>query len=85
MPGYIVLDINEYDRPSRSTRNGSSDYLKYRRTVRPNLVAFKNSFFSRSIPEWNNLPLDIRELSSYDVFKDTLKAHLWSVLISKPD
>ena len=85
MPDYIVLDIKACGRPSRFATNDSPAYLKYKSTERPNIIAFTSSFFCRSIAEWNSLTLNIREISSYEVFKDTLKAHLWSVLMSKPD
>ena len=85
MPDYIVLDINSHDRPSRLAMDEGPDYLKYKSIERSNIVAFANSFFYRSIGEWNILPLKIREISSYEVFKDKLKAHLWNVLVAKPD
>lgn len=87
MPDHITLDINSYDHSTRSNavNINSPDYLKYKSTERPNVVAFSNSFFYRSVTEWNKLPFAIRELSNYDIFKDNLKAHLWSILLAKPD
>ena len=45
LPDYIVLDIKACGRPSRFATNDSPDYLKYKSTERPNIIAFTNSFF----------------------------------------
>ena len=86
MPDYIVLNnIIEHGRSSRSDADNNSDFLQYKSIERPKIAAFNNSFFIRSIFEWNKLPLNIREISSHDIFKDNLKTHLWSILRAKPD
>lgn len=86
MPDHIVLsNISEHGRSSRSNADNTSDFLKYKSIERPKIAAFSNSFFYRSIIEWNKLPLDIREICSHDIFKDNLKSHLWTILKAKPD
>ena len=42
--------------------------------------AFANSFFYRTHLLWNQLPMDIRAITSTDDFKTKLKAHMWSKL-----
>ena len=38
---------------------------------------FDNSFFYRSHLAWNNLPLDVREITIHSLFRSRLRAHLW--------
>ena len=86
MPDYIVLNnINEYGRSSRSAADNNSDFLQYKSIERAKIAAFSNSFFYRSVIEWNKLPLNIREITSHDIFRVKLKSHLWAILMAKPD
>ena len=41
-----------------------------------------NSYFVRSISNWNRLPKVIRELDSFDEFKNELDKYFWSHIAS---
>ena len=55
--------------PNRRTR--SNHCYKYQ-TIRANTTVYKNSFYPRSIPEWNDLSADLAESPSLDTFKSRL-------------
>ena len=44
------------------------------------LKVFKNSYFYRSYMNWNNLPLELKIIQSYDEFKNKLEAHFWKII-----
>ena len=52
------------------------------RAVEPLSSVFKNSFFVRTYPKWNDLPVEIRQASSLDVFSIRLKTRLFTTLNS---
>ena len=87
LPTFLVT----YDRTNtdvtyfqRQTRNFNlDDRLKVKCTISPRVNAFKNSFFYRSHLEWNNLPLDLRQIDKPDLFKSRLEKHLWQVAESE--
>ena len=58
---------------------------KYRCKVAPRINSFSNSFFIRTLNQWNELPLYLREINSFDKFELALKEHLWLILGLKPD
>ena len=86
LPGHItkVLPSSNHQACTRSNTITISDDLMFKSSERCNVAAFSNSFFCRSYTQWNLLPLDIRKCK-YDIFKVKLKAHLWSILLAKPD
>ena len=49
-------------------------------TNRPNIELFKKSTIYRGIIDWNNLPVYIRNIETYDEFKNVQKQHLYDQL-----
>ena len=49
----------------------------YTSSVYSNL--FNKNFFLRTYCLWNNVPYDIRGISSYDVFETQIKSHIWGL------
>ena len=46
---------------------------------------FEKSYFYRVHLQWNKLPLYIRLIENHETFLNSLKKHLWSVLMETPD
>ena len=44
------------------------------------MKVFKSSYFYRTHIVWNNLPLEIKVIESYDRFKNNLEAYLWKIV-----
>ena len=61
------------------------DHLQYRCTILPKLNAFKNTFFVRTLKSWNDLPLSVRDIESFDKFSVALKDYMWLILGFEPD
>ena len=61
------------------------DTLKYKCILPPKVKCFENSYFVRSVKNWNDLPYEIRSTDDRDKFKIMLKDHLWLLLGLKPD
>ena len=59
--------------------------LKYKINVTPKIDAFRDSYFVRTVSQWNQLPLCIREIVHLDTFTIALKNHLWRILGFEPD
>ena len=76
--------VKKITRSSQSVYDGS-DSLKYKTTLVPKIKCFKESYFVRTISEWNKIPFDIRNVDSLEKFTILLKEHLWFILRSKPD
>jgi hypothetical protein len=73
-PQYLMDLVTPY-RPSRSLRSGEKHLLS---VPRSNTKSFGDRCFSVSAPKaWNHLPLEIRESENVDIFKRTLKTHLF--------
>lgn len=70
MHKYYNINVNEYTNIiTGRTRNANNSNL------RPNRVRtflFRDSFFNRIVPLWNNISLDIRETKALSTFKDRL-------------
>ena len=66
--GLVAVPPTELIHPQRSTRGHS---LKYQ-TISTNNNRTKNSFYPRSIPQWNNLSSDIVNAPSLETFKSRL-------------
>ena len=87
-PNYVTrVESQDVLRITRSTHKISKgiDKLRYRCSVRPKVNAFSDSFFVRSIKQWNELPLNIREIDCNLKFTASTKDHLWLILGFEPD
>ena len=74
---FILLRYRSY---SRSLRSASQKLLVVHRT---NMKTYGDRAFSIAGPKlWNQLPLSIRELSSVDSFKKSLKTYLFCLAYS---
>ena len=74
---HIMLCYRSY---SRSLRSASQKLLVVHRT---NMKTYGDRAFSIAGPKlWNQLPLSIRELSSIDSFKKSLKTYLFRLAYS---
>ena len=74
-PEYISdVFTNVSESHVRNLRSVDNDLL---RVPRSRTSYFENSFTISSAKLWNELPLDIRSISTLNTFKNTLKAHLF--------
>ena len=88
LPNYVErIEPQEVHSVTRSNINISKgiDHLQYRCKILPKLNAFKNTFFVRTLKNWNDLPLSVREIENFDKFSIALKDHLWRILGCEPD
>ena len=75
-PGYISDLIQPYT-PQRSLRSANKGLLA---TTTYNNKTYGGRAFSNCAPKlWNDLPLDIRQSSSLETFKNKLKTHLFKL------
>eukprot|EP00116_Pleurobrachia_bachei_P009166 sb/3469428/ len=83
LPAYLFLksptDISYRTRANRDIID-LVDFTTVGCTAQPLSSAFRNSFFVRTYPKWNELPVEIRQSSSLDVFSIGLKTRLFSSL-----
>ena len=87
MPKYIIkMGPSDFPRVTRSNRSVAEnvDKFKYKCTTRTRTNSFGNSFFVRTLKEWNDLPLSFREVTDNAKFKFLLKQHMWNLLGLKP-
>ena len=88
LPNYVSRiepqDIKRVTRSNNSIFKGI-DKLKFKSNILPKINAFKNSFFVRTLNQWNELPLYLREIDNLDKFTLALKDHLWLILGFEPD
>ena len=82
LPPYIRLVSPE---DTRGLRSSHLDPLCFKHDLGPCKQSFSNSFFPRVFMAWNRLPLEIRLVEGFELFKLRLKEHLWTVLMEKPD
>ena len=73
-----------------STRNKSkilkgTDKVQFKCNILPKLNAFKNNYYVRTVNNWNELPLSLREEEIFENFSSALKDHLWLILGFEPD
>ena len=88
LPNYVErIEPQEVLSVTRSniTISKGIDHLQYRCKVLPKINAFKNTFFVRTLKNWNDLPLSVREIDSIDKFSVALKDYLWRILGFEPD
>ena len=64
-----------------SMRNQRLDKSSLKCNIDVMAPALKNSFFFRAHILWNNLPIEIRELTTQLEFQTKLKHHLWDVVL----
>ncbi len=62
-----------------------TDTSTYRCDIKPSTDALKNSFFFRTILNWNMLPVDVRQAGGLNIFKSSLTSYLWSPDVDWPD
>ena len=88
LPNYVNCikpqEIHNVTRSNFKISQGT-DHLQYRCQHLPKINAFKNTFFVRTIKNWNELPLSVREIDSFDKFSLALKDHLWRILGFEPN
>ena len=88
LPNYISRiepqDVKRATRSNISVAEGT-DKLKYKCEITPKINAFSNSFFVRTMEQWNQLPLHLRQIENVKNFSCALKEHLWLILGLKPD
>ena len=64
----IAINPDEYLKESLSnTRKKNNQQFQH---IRPSTEQYKNSFFPRTIPKWNNLTQSVIDSSSLEVFKN---------------
>lgn len=73
-------------RYTRSTQNilSQDDKSTYKCNIRPSIKVYENSYFYRSVKNWNKLPYCIRQLPSLSNFKARLTEFLWTVELNWP-
>ena len=59
----------------RKTKN---DRLSIKCIIEANSRVFKNSFFYRTVHEWNRVPVEIRSCETLTQFESHLKSYLWN-------
>ena len=74
-PSYISSSINTYT-PTRQLRSASDKTILIQPTSHYKTYG-QRSFFTYGPKVWNQLPQDIREASSLNIFKKRLKTHLF--------
>ena len=74
-PAYISELINLHN-PSRQLRSSHKNLLSVSRTFSSH---GDRTFYSCAPKLWNSLPADLRFCSSLDIFKKTLKSHLFKI------
>ena len=67
----VDVDIKNTSLQLLNTETRRSLPLTYQ-NLRPNKNCYKYSFFSRTIPEWNSLPVSVRTSNSLNIFKSEL-------------
>ena len=68
----VDVDIKNTPLQLLNTQTHRSFPLTYQ-NLRPNKNCYKCSFFSRTIPEWNSLPVSVRTSNSVNIFNITYK------------
>ena len=88
LPGYVSkVEPHHVTRVTRSTSAIAEglDNSSYRCNVTPTVNSFRDSYFYRTVQQWNSLPVELRSLESIEHFKTDLKEHMWLNLGVKPD
>ena len=88
LPGYVSkVEPSHVKRVTRSTSSiaAGMDNCTYKCNIMPTVNAFKDSYFYRTVKQWNSLPIELRSLENIEHFKTNLKEHLWLGLGVKPN
>ena len=88
LPGYVSrVEPHHVTRVTRSTSSIADglDESSYKCNVNPTVNSFRDSYFYRTVQQWNLLPVKLRSLENVESFKADLKDHLWLNLGVKPD
>ena len=62
-----------------------TDVTRYTCCITPTTDALKNSFFYRTVQNWNSLPVGVRQSNSTNLFKSSAMDYLWSSDVVWPD
>ena len=82
-PNYLICNETIHLQNLRQTKN---DTLSIKCTIDANNNAFKNSYFFRTIHEWNRIPVEIRSAPSIATFEKDLKYYIWKQILQlEPD
>ena len=65
----VALSIDMLCRPDSRTRGSTQNF----RIIKTKKIPFSNSFYIRTIPDWNKLPSDVKLAPTFTVFKARLK------------
>ena len=88
LPNYVTRiepqDVKRVTRSTKATAEGI-DRSKFRCSMCPKVKSFQDSYFVRTVDNWNNLPHELRKLEDPNKFSTDLKEHLWLILGLKPD
>ena len=88
LPDYISKieshDVKSITRGSKPTSDGK-DNLQYICKLIPKVKCFENSYFVRTVQNWNKLPCHLRKIKSVEEFKANLEENMWLILGLKPD
>ena len=88
LPNYVIrIEAQDVKHATKSNIliSKGTDQLKFKCNTLPKINAFKNCFFVRTLKQWNELPLTLREIVCPDKFSLALKDHLWLILGFEPD
>ena len=78
--GFYSLDLSDFCSeycPIRRARRASKGPLYNLPSCKTE--TFANSYFNRIVPLWNNLSIELRQCSSFSIFKRLLKSHYLSL------
>ncbi len=86
-PDHISVCTAEGSRLTRQNAavHNLNDVSTYCCSITPSTDALKNSFFFRTMLNWNRLPVDIRQSDCLTLFKSALTGYLWSPDVDWPD
>ena len=88
LPGYVSrVEPHHVTRVTRSTSSIAEglDYSRYKCNINPTVNSFRDSYFYRTVQQWNSLPVKLRSIENEEQFKTDLKEQLWLNLGVKPD
>ena len=82
-PDYLMVNETINLENMRNTRN---DKLSLKCVNELNSNTYRNSYFFRTVLEWNRLPLELKANDSLTQFENDLKSHLWKIALDlEPD
>ena len=71
MPHEITITLTKFNPRTRSNANNLYKYQLHEN------ITNANSFFVRTMTQWNRLPDDIRVIESFTSFESAVNDHLW--------